>query len=42
MMVTFAVEMDHVYDHAMSVTDIIIAGMDLMKLTAVSDYVTTT
>ena len=39
MIVTSVAVMDCVYDHTMSVTDIMIAGTDLMKLTAVSNYV---
>ena len=39
MMVTTVVVMEHVYDQPISVTDITPAVMDLMKLTAVSDYV---
>ena len=42
MMVTSAVVMEHVYDQSMSVTDIMIVGMDLMKLIVVSNCVTAT
>ena len=39
---TSVVMMEHVYNQTLSVTDIMIVGMELMKLTVVSNYVAAT